>query len=228
MSTFEERRNIGYKAEDALYEYCYRNNIAHIDIVSRKQWETVEKWSPAWEILRKLDQEQGDTHFPIINENVDIKLNSITFSSLDNFKHTYYIVYRADLQDVIVVKKQDIQKLDTNDYDIIRITSRGEEIRGYKYDRLIKNVPYITLDKFFGITSKENTCEKTNEVFSPFKKNALSTEKAAEDIRLHFLNGSTTPVTWKIKYISAYMKAIKAKDSTFMGYSYGDGEIIHI
>jgi hypothetical protein len=202
MDKFSDRRSYGDEAEDELYKYCDQHSIKYIIIVSREEWADVEKYTAEWVALVKKDLEEGDVIFPIIHENVDVKHNSITLHSLDNFKHTYYIVYNNFLNKVIVLKKDDVNTLDRNLAEELR-----SEDKGFKF-RILETLPHLTLEEFFKV---EKIAFK---VPTYYPKNSLSTEKAEDNIVLHFSDDSTTKVTWKIQTsIEAYIRGVNRKST---------------
>ena len=60
-----------------------------------------------------------------------------------------------------------------------------------------------------------------------YEKNSLSTEHATEKIVLHFSDKPSSLVKYKIVCpLKFYMRGVKAKNPTFVGYTVDDGPLI--
>jgi hydroxymethylpyrimidine pyrophosphatase-like HAD family hydrolase len=129
LNTFNGRYAYGEEAEIAFENYLKNKSITYIRYINESYWN------------KTYDLINGD--FFVMNENFDVKRNSISFHSLDNFKGKYYIIYHHDLHSSLVIETNEIQKLNRNNYDIL---SSGD--KGFKYYRL-KNLKHVTLDEFF-------------------------------------------------------------------------------
>ena len=97
LNSFDQRNQWGGEAEKLFEKECKK---AGIEIASSKLFEG---WTPFLDLL------YGD--FLIDSSiRVDVKRNSISQKSLDKFLGEYYVVYRADLKEGIVLEPKVLKK----------------------------------------------------------------------------------------------------------------------
>lgn len=146
LNTFVKRNEYGHLAVVYVMQKCNQKNITCKEVIPYEVWKRLnENASKNWDEikrLKKFDLENGDLIIGV--EYCDIKRNSLSFKSLDNFKHKYFIIGHHDLRDFLVMKADDIRKLDRN--------THGEKLSsndlGFKYWNLKRLVKHITLDDF--------------------------------------------------------------------------------
>lgn len=129
LDTFQDRYEYGLKAEKAFEQFLNYAKIPYTKFINESYW------------TKEFDLVNGD--FKANGENIDVKRNSISFRSLDNFKGKYYVVYHNDLHSPMVIETEEVNKLDRNNCDTLESGSKG-----FKYHRLSK-LKYMTFDEFF-------------------------------------------------------------------------------
>lgn len=129
LSTFEARYTYGQAAEQAFAAFLNFAKIPYTQYINESYWS------------KEFDLVNGD--FQVRGENIDVKRNSISFRSLDNFKGKYYVVYHNDLSSPLVIETEEVKKLDRKNFDILESGSYG-----FKYPKLSK-LKYMTFDEFF-------------------------------------------------------------------------------
>jgi hypothetical protein len=129
LDSFEARLADGQEAENLFENYLKNKDIKYVRHFNESYWS------------KSYDLINGD--FYINEEKFDIKRNSISFKSLDNYNGKYFIVYHWNLHTPIIVKADDVRKLNRSYCDILRSGDKG-----FKYNRL-KYLKHKTLDEFF-------------------------------------------------------------------------------
>jgi len=128
LNNFDQRNQWGGEAEKLFEKECKAEGI---EIASSKLFEG---WTPFFDLL------YGD--FLIDSSiRVDVKRNSISQKSLNKFLGEYYVVYRADLKEGIVLEPGVLKKADL-DWEPLKSGDLG-----VKYSSL-QRVVHIDLEDF--------------------------------------------------------------------------------
>jgi hypothetical protein len=129
MKNFDDRYSYGEKAENAFEEYLKFAALSYVKHINESYWS------------KEYDLTYGD--FEVQGVKIDVKRNSISLRSLDNFKGDCFIVYHHDLHSPMVIETEEAKKLDRSTCSTL---SSGD--KGFKYN-VLRKLNYKTFDEFF-------------------------------------------------------------------------------
>lgn len=129
MKNFDERYSYGEEAEKAFEIYLKFAGLSYKKHINESQW------TPEFDLIN------GD--FEVNGYKIDIKRDSISLKSIDNFQGDYFIVYHHLLHTPMVIEKDEIKKLDRS---LCSILSSGD--KGFKYT-VLRKLKFKTFDEFF-------------------------------------------------------------------------------
>jgi len=129
LNTFDNRYSYGEEAENAFEQYLKFAQITYKKYINESYWS------------KEFDLINGD--FEVNGFKIDVKRNSISLRSLENFKGDYFVVYHHNLSTPMVIKLDEVKKLDVHSYSTL---SSGD--KGFKYN-VLRTLNFMTFDEFF-------------------------------------------------------------------------------
>lgn len=128
---FEDRLLFGQEAEDLFEQTLKKEKISYIKLTNLPNWS------------KEYDLKYGD--FQVGNIYQDIKRNSISKKSIDNFKGEYFVVYNLSLSMGFVIQTKEMKHINSNAYTQLTSGDLGLNFAA------LQRFPHISLEEFINI-----------------------------------------------------------------------------